>query len=66
MRDTFYRIFDYGYLPEQHDDVIDLAQTYFDHPTSDSGSFGAIVHDGRKPGDRFQTVHLESPLRSGL
>lgn len=32
MLDTFYRIFDYGYLPEHHDDVIDLAQTYLEHP----------------------------------
>ncbi|MBL1079471.1 GNAT family N-acetyltransferase [Nocardia sp. 2] len=33
MLDTFYRVFGYGYLPDLHDDVIDLAGTYLDHPT---------------------------------
>jgi GNAT superfamily N-acetyltransferase len=34
MLDTFYRIFDYGYLPDSHHDVIDLAATYLDHPVN--------------------------------
>lgn len=153
MLDTFYRVFDYGYLPAVHDDVIELAGTYLNtldhlllvavvddeivattavrsqgprcppHPrwlverypdattaqlfrvyvrpehrrrglatamvtdavhvvagnsrfeslylhtdTRTPGAlefwqtFGAIVHDGRHPGEGFQTVHLEIPL----
>ncbi|GAB4586479.1 GNAT family N-acetyltransferase [Nocardia sp. IFM 10818] len=33
MLDTFYQVFGYGYLPELHDDVIDLAGVYLDQPT---------------------------------
>ncbi|MEV6062229.1 GNAT family N-acetyltransferase [Nocardia asteroides] len=32
MLDTFYRVFGIGYLPEHHQDVIDPASTYLDHP----------------------------------
>lgn len=32
MLDTFYRTFDYGYLPASHDDVVDLAGSYLDDP----------------------------------
>lgn len=155
MLDTFYRTFDYGYLPASHDDVVDLARSYLDDPdqlllvavldgdvvattairargprcpphpawlvdrypdattaqlfrvyvrpehqrrglatdlvnravafvrdraryqrlylhtdTRTAGAlefwqtFGSIVHDGRHPGDGYQTVHLEIPLAS--
>ncbi|MGG8410159.1 GNAT family N-acetyltransferase [Streptomyces sp. 12297] len=32
MLDTFYREFDYGYVPQWHDDVIDIDSTYLRHP----------------------------------
>ncbi|AZS74823.1 GNAT family N-acetyltransferase [Streptomyces lydicus] len=32
MLDTFYREFDYGYVPAWHPDVIDIQGTYLDHP----------------------------------
>jgi GNAT superfamily N-acetyltransferase len=32
MLDTFYRDLGYGYLPEYHEDVIDLARAYLCHP----------------------------------
>jgi len=44
MLDTFYRTFDYGYLPDSHDDVIDLAQTYLDHPDN---RLWVATHDDR-------------------
>ncbi|MFD8983303.1 GNAT family N-acetyltransferase [Streptomyces sp. NPDC059564] len=32
MLDTFYREFDYGYVPSWHDDVVDIEGTYVRHP----------------------------------
>ncbi|MEU9299773.1 GNAT family N-acetyltransferase [Streptomyces sp. NPDC048269] len=32
MLDTFYREFDYGYVPQWHDDVVDIESTYLAHP----------------------------------
>lgn len=32
MLDTFYREFDYGYVPQWHDDVVDIENTYLAHP----------------------------------
>ncbi|MFD7256448.1 GNAT family N-acetyltransferase [Streptomyces sp. NPDC059874] len=32
MLDTFYREFDYGYVPEWHADVVDIRGTYLDDP----------------------------------
>ncbi|WP_405861637.1 GNAT family N-acetyltransferase [Streptomyces sp. NBC_00090] len=32
MLDTFYREFDYGYVPRWHDDVVDIESTYLNHP----------------------------------
>lgn len=32
MLDTFYREFDYGYVPAWHPDVIDIQGTYLDNP----------------------------------
>lgn len=32
MLDTFYRVFDYGYVPDWHTDVVALEQTYLDDP----------------------------------
>ncbi|MFE7775137.1 GNAT family N-acetyltransferase [Streptomyces sp. NPDC057445] len=32
MLDTFYREFGYGYVPEWHRDVVDIAGTYLDDP----------------------------------
>lgn len=32
MLDTFYRVFDHGYVPSWHADVINMERTYFDRP----------------------------------
>lgn len=32
MLDTFYREFDYGYVPQWHSDVVDIDTTYLAHP----------------------------------
>ncbi|WP_327364340.1 GNAT family N-acetyltransferase [Streptomyces sp. NBC_01296] len=32
MLDTFYREFDYGYVPQWHDDVVDIDSAYLTHP----------------------------------
>ncbi|MFF7079779.1 GNAT family N-acetyltransferase [Streptomyces lavendulae] len=32
MLDTFYREFDYGYVPQWHSDVVDIDATYLAHP----------------------------------
>lgn len=32
MLDTFYREFDYGYVPQWHSDVVDIDDTYLAHP----------------------------------
>ncbi|MEV7617318.1 GNAT family N-acetyltransferase [Streptomyces sp. NPDC089799] len=42
MLDTFYREFDYGYVPEWHPDVVDLEGTYLLHPRH---ALVVAVHD---------------------
>lgn len=44
MLDTFYRILGYGYLPDSHEDVIDLATAYIDHPDN---RLWVATHDGQ-------------------
>lgn len=43
MLDTFYQVLGYGYLPEHHDDVIDLAGTYLNQPRQ---RLWVAEHDG--------------------
>ncbi|WP_063058635.1 GNAT family N-acetyltransferase [Nocardia sienata] len=44
MLDTFYQVFDIGYLPEHHTDVIDPATTYLRHPHN---RLWVAEHEGR-------------------
>ncbi|MEW2635045.1 GNAT family N-acetyltransferase [Streptomyces sp. NPDC048389] len=43
MLDTFYREFDYGYVPAWHRDVVDITATYLDNPRH---LLLVAVHDG--------------------
>ncbi|MFD9406431.1 GNAT family N-acetyltransferase [Streptomyces sp. NPDC059989] len=56
MLDTFYREFDYGYVPEWHSDVVDIRGTYLDDPRH---TLVVAVRDGEVVGTC--AVHSRGP-----